>query len=315
VLFRLPVPESSSLATIRWREHSLGAIETPVIGVKEMVDAVTLDMPTLHASLAGHAVACRAVITGQAKNVLASAVIRSASLLAPLHDWRLRVQIAKDDAEIGVVYVPLTSAEMRQRQTLLTALLPKMRITGSYEISWHLASRCLATQRVRVVSKRVFLRSLRVSAARFHLEAASGARHCVRALPGRDGKLFLDGIRSITPVFYVSSSQAGVAGLAPFTLRALVDGVVTTLAIEKDVLVTDGLRAVALATVPAAKIGQIKHFSLATGDTTLGNLSLAPAPTADFTSEGGFAPLEDFLWSPAAEEQLHERLGKLLDDD
>ncbi len=43
-------------------------------------------------------------------------------------------------------------------------------------------------------------------------------------------------------------------------------------------------------------------------------LPLTPAPAADFTGEGGFAPLDDFLWSAAAEEQLNERLGKLLDD-
>ena len=39
-----------------------------------------------------------------------------------------------------------------------------------------------------------------------------------------------------------------------------------------------------------------------------------PPPGAAFNAEGGFAPLDDFLWSAAAEEQLDERLGKLLGD-
>jgi hypothetical protein len=41
-------------------------------------------------------------------------------------------------------------------------------------------------------------------------------------------------------------------------------------------------------------------------------LPLTPVPTASFTSEGGFRPVEDFAWSSAADEQLNERLGRLL---
>ena len=66
-------------------------------------------------------------------------------------------------------------------------------------------------------------------------------------------------------------------------------------------------------TLGADELSRIKHFTLETSGTVLGNLPLVPAPSADFTAEGGFAPLDDFLWSAAADEQLNERLGKLLD--
>jgi hypothetical protein len=45
----------------------------------------------------------------------------------------------------------------------------------------------------------------------------------------------------------------------------------------------------------------------------LGVLSLCPAPTAAFTSEGGFKPPHEFTWSAAAEEEMAERLNRLLD--
>ena len=35
-------------------------------------------------------------------------------------------------------------------------------------------------------------------------------------------------------------------------------------------------------------------------------LSLCPAPTAAFTSEGGFKPPHDFTWSAAAEEEMND---------
>ena len=136
----------------------------------------------------------------------------------------------------------------------------------------------------------------------------------VRALPVRDGRLLLEGIASLVPCFYVCSAEPGMAGLVPFTLRAMMSDVLTTLAIEDNLLVTDGPTPVELGSVPAGQLEFIKHFTLAAGDTNLGNLPLLPAPKADFNAEGGFAPLDDFLWSPAAEEQLNERLGKLLGD-
>ncbi len=136
----------------------------------------------------------------------------------------------------------------------------------------------------------------------------------LRSLPLRDGQLLLDGVTQIVPCFYVCSNVAGMAGVAPFTLRALADDVLTTLAIKDDQLATDGPLPIVLGAVSAAEASGIKHFTLACGDAVLGNLSLVPAPKADFNAEGGFAPLDDFLWSAAAEEQLSERLGKLLDD-
>jgi len=56
-----------------------------------------------------------------------------------------------------------------------------------------------------------------------------------------------------------------------------------------------------------------ERFRLRLKETTLGILPLAPAPTAAFTNEGTFKSVADFSWSPAAEEQLNERLGRLMD--
>jgi hypothetical protein len=41
-------------------------------------------------------------------------------------------------------------------------------------------------------------------------------------------------------------------------------------------------------------------------------LSFRPVPTAGFTSEGGFKPPPDFAWTPAAEDELTDRLTKLM---
>lgn len=316
VLFRLSVPDTTSRAVVRWREHELGGVEVPLINQIAILDGVSLELPTFHVNLLGQNVACQALVSGQSKSVFASAILRSNGILAPVIDWPYLVMVHNDlEREVGAVRIPITSEEMRQRQILSTALLPRLPNQGGYIVSWNLGARRLGTRRLRVITKKTFAKSLRVSATRFLLETDDHTEVLVRGLPQHQGKVHFDGVRRVMPIFYVSSNEAGVAGLAPFILRALVGDTVTTLAIERDRLVTDGLREVKFDFLSLKDLRDVKHFSLASGDRVLGNLAMDAAPSAAFTAEGGFAPLDNFLWSPVAEEQLTDRLGKLLDGE
>ncbi len=58
---------------------------------------------------------------------------------------------------------------------------------------------------------------------------------------------------------------------------------------------------------------RISGFEVSVKGRMLGVLSICPAPAAVFTSEGGFKPTHDFTWSPAAEEEMTERLNRLLE--
>ena len=46
---------------------------------------------------------------------------------------------------------------------------------------------------------------------------------------------------------------------------------------------------------------------------SIGVLPMSPVPIASFTNEGGFKQPGEFTWSAAADEELNERLGKLLE--
>jgi hypothetical protein len=315
VFFRVAVPAQTCNAQVHWREHPLGQIELPIISASAYVQEFSLEMPTMHVALGQRTVACQSFVNTPAKTVFASALVRGSGPLAAALELDLRVQVQRSDGQhVGAVLVSMTSEQLRARQALASVLLPRLRTLGTYQVSWHLAARCLHTHPLRVVSKKTFLRSLRISATRFVLHKEDDTMQTVRSLPVRDGQPVLDGIAQVAPCFYVCSGEAGMAGIAPFTLRALAGDVITTLAIKDDALVTDGPTPIVLGVVPARELGNLKHFTLGTGDTVLGNLPLVPAPKAEFNAEGGFAPLDDFLWSAAAEEQLNERLGKLLDE-
>jgi hypothetical protein len=85
------------------------------------------------------------------------------------------------------------------------------------------------------------------------------------------------------------------------------------LLVEEEVLITDGPTLFAPGTVEASDLGQVNAFELRSKGGQLAVLSLSPAPVAAFTAEGGFKPAHDFPWSPAAEEELTDRLTRLLD--
>jgi hypothetical protein len=84
--------------------------------------------------------------------------------------------------------------------------------------------------------------------------------------------------------------------------------------LEQELLVTDGPTRFAPGSLGASDLAQVSGFELRMKETTLGMLSLSPAPAASFTAEGGFKPPCDFNWSPTAEEELNERLSRLLEE-
>ncbi|MBM3995478.1 MAG: hypothetical protein FJ303_15185 [Planctomycetes bacterium] len=315
VFFRLLVPAKTCTAQFYWREHRLGQIDLPIVSAADYVNGFSIDLTSLQATIGERTAACRSFVSAQVKALFASAVLRAQHPLASAIDLDLAVEVRRADGErIGRVEVALTAEQRRLRQALTTVLLPKPRNVGNYEVSWHLRDKILLRVPFEIVSKKTLANSPRISATRFIVRHTDGTQQNVRALPTRDGLLILDGISEVAPVFFVCSHKTGLAGIVPFALRILVGDLLSTIGIDEKVLITDGPTPIVLGTVSADALSRTKHFSLASGTKTLGNLAVLPAPATDFTGEGGFEPTDDFVWTAAAEEQLNERLGKLLGD-
>jgi hypothetical protein len=84
--------------------------------------------------------------------------------------------------------------------------------------------------------------------------------------------------------------------------------------LEQQVLITDGPSLVAPGTLDAGDLHQVNGFELTVRGQVLGSLSLCPAPTANFTAEGGFKPPHEFNWTAAAGEEMNERLNRLMEN-
>ncbi|HYV37076.1 MAG TPA: hypothetical protein VE988_15325, partial [Gemmataceae bacterium] len=124
----------------------------------------------------------------------------------------------------------------------------------------------------------------------------------------------LDGIARIGPCFLVSSSEVGMAGLCPLSVCGHVPGSIQPpVLLEQELLVTDGPAPFVPGTIDVQEVEQMTAFELRAGTLSLGALPLTPAPVAAFDAEGGFKAVPVYAWSGAAEDQLQEKLAKLLE--
>jgi hypothetical protein len=309
--FRLPPPGITTTAELLFREHALGSVSLPHLSREDFLQGLRLQMPTLFVRLGTESVACETFVSNQCKGLLASAVLTSPTSLVPLLDLDLQVEFKCERTGTATrVPAALCSSQLAGRQALV-AVVPRRypRRLGTWTAAWLLSNRTLATQRVRGISQRHFQRSLRISDTRFILQSPTGSVRLTRQVPPLD-----KGAR-IGPCFLVSSGEPGMAGVCRLQITAQIPGAIQPpVLLEQEVLITDGPTMVAPGTLEAGDLTQVSGFELTLQGKALGVLSMCPAPTATFNNEGGFKPPHDFTWSAAAEEEMNERLNRLLEN-
>jgi hypothetical protein len=310
VAFRVPPPGAAATAELLFRDHVLGQVTLPFLGRDEFLQNLRLQMPTLFVRLGNESVACQTFVSSQCRGFLASAVLASPTSLVPLLDLDLQVEFRCERSGSSFrVPACLCSSQLANR-TALVSVVPRRypRRIGAWVATWLLGDRPLASQRVRGISQRTFQRSLRISDTRFVVQGEAGPMRLARQMPA------LDGSTRVGPCFLVASGEPGMAGLCKLRVTAQVPGAVhPPLLLEQQVLVSDGPTMVAPGTLDVGDLHQVSGFELTVSGQSLGVLTLCPAPTATFTNEGGFRPPQDFTWSAAAEEEMTERLNRLME--
>jgi hypothetical protein len=308
--FHTEPPGVTTTAEVIHRNRVLGQLTLPYLGRDEFVQSVRLQMPTLNVRLNNESVACQTFVATQCKGLISSAVLTSPTSLVPLLDMDLAVEF-KNERGGATQTVParLCSSQLAGRHALVTVAPRRFpRRIGSWLVTWMLADQPLATHRIRAISTRMFQRSLRVTDSRFVLRWPKGNVTLARQVPPSDKPA------RVGPCFLVSSREPGMAGLCQLQVHAQVPGAMQPpLLMEAEALITDGPKEFAPGTLDVGDIGQLTAFELRLKGQTLGVLSLCPAPTATFSSEGSFKPPHDFSWSAAAEEELTDRLNRLLE--
>lgn len=306
--FRLPVPTQRTTVELTWNSRSLGQMTMPVLPQVAFCRQLGLEMPTLAVRLGADVVPCQTYVSSQCQELLATALLTCETSLVPLVDLDLHVEFQSErDGEVRVVPVRLTRSQLAAQRALITVGLPRPSRVGAWSASWKLGDTVLASQHLRAITRPHFNRALRLLDARFVVEDKQGRVQLTRHPP-----LLAEAAR-VGPCFVIKSAEPGMAGIAALQIRAQVEGSVQSpLLLDQEMLITDGPTPFAPGTFAAADLEQVTGFELRVGAKVLGVRPMAPAPTAVFNAEGGFKPPENFSWSEAAEEELSQRLNRLL---
>lgn len=310
LIFRFPPPAQSTHAELFWNNRRLGQITLPVLSREDFLLGLRLQLPTLFVRLGDQNVACQTFVSTQCRGLLASAVLTSPTSLVPLLDLGLQVEFRSERGNASqTVAAQLCSSQLSDRQALVSVIPHRFpRRIGTWIATWMIADRPLATQRVRAISQHAFQRSLRVQETRFVIQNAKQHVTLSPQLPP------LETLERVGPCFLVSSREPGMAGICPLQVRVQVSGAIQAPMLEQqDILITDGPTMVAPGTLDAHDLEQVTAFELLLKNTTLGLMPLSPVPAAAFNSEGGFKPASEFTWTTSAEEELNERLSRLLE--
>jgi hypothetical protein len=310
--FRIPPPPKTTAVSMRWRNRRLAELALPVLTREQFIAQLRLELPTLFVRLGDQNVACRTYVASQCRGLLAGCLLTSPTSLLPLLDIGLEVDFQCEHGDGGFsVRAQLSSSQLADRQALVSVAPRRLpRRLGAWTATWKAGERVLTTQWMRAISRRRFYHSLRVFDARFVAESKDGSIRVVRQAPP------LDGSCRVGPCFLVHSKETGMAGRCPFTIRVHggADEAPRLLA-EQEALIMDGPSAIAPAPLDASELSQVTAFELRLRERSLATVSLSPIPSATFTAEGGFRQAADFTWSGAAEEELTERLNRLLSDE
>jgi hypothetical protein len=309
LLFRLPVPPGSTIGELLWKNRFLSRVTIPVLTSADFLSGLRLTLPTVAVRLGSQTVAAQTFAAVQCKGIVATCVLRSPTPLAPVADLGLRA-VFRSGRTGGTYEVPaaLSSTQLRATEALVTAVSPKHpRRVGDWTVSWHIGARELCSQQVEALPARQFEQSLRVSDVRFVVGDKAGGVKVVKQPPpaGEASR--------VGPCFLVASSVPGMAGLCRLQVNAMVPGEGNgAVLMEEEVLVTDGPAVFAPGMVEAEDLARLSGFELRHKGRVLGIASLSPVPTAVLNAEGGFKPPADFAWSNAADDELSERLTRLM---
>lgn len=311
LMFRMAVPKDSVRGELLWRNKLIADVLIPVQSSDDFLAKLSASHATASVQIADRSVAAQTFVAAQCRGFTTALVLKSPTVLAPLSSLGVRVVFRSDRSTVEqVVPVPLSSSQLGAKDVLLTASPPRPpRRAGTYTATWFTGPRELAAIQVRAVSGREFLQSLRLSDTRFAVVDKTGSVRFVRHAPppGAD-------IERIGPCFVVCSHQPGMAGW--ISLKAVGQPIADPpQELDGSILVTDGPTVFAPGMLDIAATSQLTGFDLRTKTHTLGTMSLHPVPTAAFNAEGGYKPPPDFAWTPTAEDELAERLAKLMRDN
>lgn len=308
VIFRFQPPRWTVHGELRWKDRRLHPITVPLLSIETFLNELSLVSPMVFVKLVDQLIPVRQFVVHGRRRVLASVVVRSAHGLGPLLKLPLTVSFRHErTGREFVVPARLTASQRAATETVVTVVCPtRISRPEAWSVAWSVGPREFAVRHVDAIPSRGFAESVCVADARFAVADCGGEVRVVRQPPA------ISTVDRLGPCFLIASIQPGVAGVCRLAIYLVGnDGSGPLPLIEKDTLVTDVPTPFAPVLLPTSRLMRVSGFELRLDGRIIGIASLSLVPQANLTAEGGFRASPDFTWSPAAEDELMNRLRQL----
>lgn len=308
LFFRLPVPPVSETAELRWKRHVLGKVDIPVVSKEAFLTDLRLRLPTAFVSLQGRSIAAKSFVANQQQGLSASGILTSSTGLCPLIELGLTATFhnTKSD-DCHTQDIPLAASQLVNREAIVHAMPPKLpRKSGEWSVAWHCGKRELAVTRLNSITPKELFESLRICDTRMMIFDDEGRFRVVKALPS-------EGVVRAGPCFLLASRIVGLAAEVKLEVSLRVSGTGKSIPVFEQVcLVSDGPTPFAPGMLDIEELRNATSFELRIRNTLIGTMNMSAFPMAHLNGEGGFRSAPEFSWSTAADEELAERLEKLM---
>ncbi|MBN9120234.1 MAG: hypothetical protein J0I06_13915 [Planctomycetes bacterium] len=308
VTFRFPVPLDTLRGDLLWKGRVLASIPVHVLTPGLFLAGLAMVNPTVSVRLGGSTVAATSFVPDRCEGLIAAALLRCSSALAPLAELGLKVVFHDEAAgRTHAVPVALTAAQLARSEAVVAAACPAVpRQAGGWWVTWTAGDRVLTTQRVHATAADRFESGVRLLESRFVVVDTGGAVRTAKLPPS------LVGAERIGPCFVLGGGEAGAAAVCRFEVMGVSTGeLYPVLWRDAEAVVTDAPSVFAPALFDAAQLDRVSGFELRLNGRLLGMASLRPVPAAALNAEGGFVPPPEFTWSSAADDELADRLKRL----
>ncbi|MGL4421283.1 MAG: hypothetical protein ACRCZF_11500, partial [Gemmataceae bacterium] len=302
--FRLPPPRATLSGELLWRQRLLATVPLVVQSPAEYLQSLSLTHVSAQVKLAGQAVQAQAFPASQCQSLTATALVRSPTTLVPLAALGVQVQFQSGTDE-ETVELFLSPAQLFNSEAILLAQPTRPRTCGRQMIRWSLGHIPRAAIALRAMPLPEFQQTIQVADLRYAVRRTpEDAVQITRQLPPQ--------FSEAGPCFLVRSTEAGAAGRITLRIAGLGKAdppyaeTTTLFVCDAPSIITPGL-------LPFAAWTGLTGFELFQGRQRLARFSRTPVPQASFNAEGGFVAAAEFTWTSAAEEELSDRLKKLLE--
>ena len=308
--FRFSPLADAATGELHHKSRRIATVPLPLLRESELVTRLKLTQLTLGVRTGQQVVAVPRFVAAQCRGLIATALFRSPTPLAPLVDGDIRVVFRNTWSGIEhTAHVSLSRAQVRDTEAVLAAVLTRdVRQPGEWAVSWLVNGEPKGTTLAEGVHIDRFHASLQVLDSRFLVVDHAGHTRIQHQLPP------LHEVSLIGPHFLIQGDP-GIAGVCRLTLYAVSADAPAVRLADQDMLLTDAAQSLLPKLIEPQRLARCTGFELRHRSRVLASLSLSPVPRASLTAEGGFKPPPEFAWTAAAEEELNERMQRLLKGD